>query len=455
MDQLSLFPEDEQKTGEPSEEPQYIMPEKAYYIIKSEDITSLVMDFVAFCEYIMENHPRITDTERLNREACFEINKLLSNREDVPQATYPMERYVAIWLFFSVAKGIGLIRPYGKSVSHLEMRTTENYNEFLSFNVYTKYLILLYGWMLHIDTSKMSDDYALWSADLGDVIDSAFKRLAASNEKRSYKFGSKNIPRAIHNLMTPDSISLSRQMPLLGIIQTEEEMYANTGSFDICISRLRPTPLGISLARVCLTRRFTWINEHEIPLFTFQEEKAYEQFVEDYDNDPGRYFAPFVSMFPPDTISYDVLMDFLLPNTIEEKDAKKMVFHFKVSLSRKCYRIIQCLGNNTFEDLHNMIQKAFQFDNSDSYSFCMDGNRYSRNQIVGFFDMCPFACDVMIGEEDLYVGKKFSYLFDVDSDWVFNITVVHFEEEGTGNEEMEILKSVGDAPSHYIERPVY
>jgi hypothetical protein len=443
MSQLSFFPEDKQNAKSPSGEP--------HYMIKEEDISSLVMDFVLFCEYVDGIHPYMTSKkEQLNPKACFEINKLLSHREDVPKATYRMDRYVAIYVFYLVAKNTGLIETYSKNASKVELQTTDKYVDFLDFNLYTQFLFLFHGWMQHINTSQLSKFSSARYSTLGPNIDSLFMCLAKSKESKCFILGNSGTPKIIDHFKNFDERRIIQQICLFGIVHYEDEVVnENTSNSYVCISKIQTTALGISLARACATRRFTWINENEKPFFLPFNEEIFRQYVEDVEDDPEHYFAPFLSLFPPGAIACDELADILFPVEPEEEDAEKMVYQFKVSLSGKCYRIIQCLGYNTFEDLHDMIQQAFHFDNDHLYCFYMDGKRYSHNRINGPDDGPPSADNTLLSEADLYVGKKFAYLFDFGDEWFFNITVVHLDEEGSGDEELEILKSVGTAPSQY------
>ena len=122
----------------------------------------------------------------------------------------------------------------------------------------------------------------------------------------------------------------------------------------------------------------------------------------------------------------------------------------------KVSRTIEIPADMTLEDLHELIQQAFDFDNDHLFKFCMNvRNPYRGEQYYdprpeeGWSEGYP-ADDVLLASLNLYEGQRFLYLFDFGDRWDFMITVVrHLPDERTGN--ARIVEAVGEAPAQYGE----
>ncbi|WP_020606075.1 plasmid pRiA4b ORF-3 family protein [Spirosoma spitsbergense] len=120
----------------------------------------------------------------------------------------------------------------------------------------------------------------------------------------------------------------------------------------------------------------------------------------------------------------------------------------------KVSRTIELPTDMTLEDLHEMIQQAFDFDNDHLFKFCMNlRNPYRGEQYydprpeAGWSDGYP-ADDVSLASLNLYEGQQFLYIFDFGDRWDFKITVVrHLPDERTDNP--RIVEAVGEAPAQY------
>ena len=122
--------------------------------------------------------------------------------------------------------------------------------------------------------------------------------------------------------------------------------------------------------------------------------------------------------------------------------------NFKVS------RTIQLPANMTLEELHEMIQQAFDFDNDHLYKFCMNlRHPYNGEQYYdprpeeGWSDGYP-ADEVSLASLNLYEGQQFLYMFDLGDHWDFTATVVrHLPHEQT--DKASVVETVGKAPAQY------
>ena len=130
-------------------------------------------------------------------------------------------------------------------------------------------------------------------------------------------------------------------------------------------------------------------------------------------------------------------------------------YHFKVSLGKKLYRVIAIGSKDTFDDLHNAIQDAFDFDHDHLYAFFIDGKRWSQSGNTFWSphnDEGIPADAVEIGTAGLFEGKSFLYLFDFGSEWRFNVTLESIVPRESEPENAKIIESVGENPDQYPDQ---
>lgn len=130
------------------------------------------------------------------------------------------------------------------------------------------------------------------------------------------------------------------------------------------------------------------------------------------------------------------------------------IYHLKIALDKNCYRVIEIGGNDSFDDLHDAIQEAFDFDDDHLYVFFMDNRRWSSEEESCFWsphyqDIGIFADEKLIGQVGLIEGRKFMYLFDFGDEWIFEITVERILTDKKEPEEVSLILSKGEAPKQY------
>lgn len=138
----------------------------------------------------------------------------------------------------------------------------------------------------------------------------------------------------------------------------------------------------------------------------------------------------------------------LFPHPVEMTESA--AYEFKVQLESGCYRVIQCAGHHTFEDLHLAIQEAFSFDNDHLYSFFMDGKRWSRRRIdCPYCEEPPYSNEISIGQAGLYENQSILYLFDFGDEWEFRVTITSILHADSPPEHPVTVKVKGKAPEQY------
>jgi hypothetical protein len=152
----------------------------------------------------------------------------------------------------------------------------------------------------------------------------------------------------------------------------------------------------------------------------------------------------------------------------------RIIHNLKVSLfyRKRIYRLIEIPGNNTLDDLHEVIFKAFERCDEHLYTFYLtrkkvknvrlsNMNSYlqyshpiSFDQKFRIFDVEENefnAAKTKIDSMMLEPGTVFYYLFDFGDEWWHEITVLKIGQEKEGVKYPRIVKAAGDAPSQYPE----
>jgi hypothetical protein len=145
---------------------------------------------------------------------------------------------------------------------------------------------------------------------------------------------------------------------------------------------------------------------------------------------------------------------FLLSGPVTKAFAKK---------NRVVSRTIQVRGDQTLQDLHRAIFRAFEREEEHMYEFQFgkgpmdpEGTRYV---LPGAYE---FADDVgarILGRVDrttlddlgLAEGDRFGYWFDFGDDWWHQINVEKVEEPAPPGRYPKVVKRVGESPPQYAD----
>lgn len=127
------------------------------------------------------------------------------------------------------------------------------------------------------------------------------------------------------------------------------------------------------------------------------------------------------------------------------------VFRVALADDPRIWRTITLKETQTLDDLHEIIQEAFEWDGDQMYAFFM-GNRKQWRAPDAYGP--PEAelereSDVPLTSLGLEEGKEFLYVFDFEDEWHIRIT---FEERTPVKKGMQypaVLESHGEAPAQY------
>jgi len=128
----------------------------------------------------------------------------------------------------------------------------------------------------------------------------------------------------------------------------------------------------------------------------------------------------------------------------------------RVELPHKVSRLIALPVSDSLDDLHLMIQDAFEFDNDHLYGFYLNlrdpyrGKQYfDPRPEPGWADGYP-ADETTLASLNLYEGQRLLYRFDFGDRWEFVLTVVRHLPEQNGTK-ARVVEKAGKPPEQYGE----
>lgn len=139
---------------------------------------------------------------------------------------------------------------------------------------------------------------------------------------------------------------------------------------------------------------------------------------------------------------------------------KKFVLRVLVDTTEKSdvFRDIEIGDNHTFQDLHEIIQQAFEFDNAEMASFYMSNEHWDKGDEIPLMDISqgdqkvPTMTEVTLNDKIEDSDQRILYVFDFLLMWCFYIEVVKIID-GEQIETPAIALSYGEAPDQYSKEP--
>jgi len=176
----------------------------------------------------------------------------------------------------------------------------------------------------------------------------------------------------------------------------------------------------------------------EIPLLDDDEEDAAvaARPVAEEAADPGRIYT---------------LEVFIIGGPISEEFLER---------NREISRTIEIRGDQTLEDLHHAIFKAFDRFDEHMYEFQFGkgpndptGKRYVLPHAVDLQErhVAGNVAETTIAALGLKVGQAFGYWFDFGDDWWHQINVTAIDDKGSKGKYPKVVKRVGKSPPQYMD----
>lgn len=141
---------------------------------------------------------------------------------------------------------------------------------------------------------------------------------------------------------------------------------------------------------------------------------------------------------------------------------KAIQFRVLIDHEQDVFRDIEISNDATFLDLHDMIQEAFGFDNSQMASFYESNADWEKGQEITLMEvqepeedgepiwlMQNIRLDEMIFEQ----GQRLLYVFDFFLMWCFFVEVVKINELSDTVILPRITQRFGESPDQYSKSP--
>ena len=122
-------------------------------------------------------------------------------------------------------------------------------------------------------------------------------------------------------------------------------------------------------------------------------------------------------------------------------------------------RTLEIRGDQTLEELHEIIFKAFDRFDQHLYEFQVGGKgpndpkarRYGLSESDEAIEMAGDVAKTVMDALKLKKDEAFGYLFDFGDDWWHQVNVVAIEEKTSKGRYPKITNSVGKSPPQYMD----
>jgi hypothetical protein len=135
------------------------------------------------------------------------------------------------------------------------------------------------------------------------------------------------------------------------------------------------------------------------------------------------------------------------------------VYRFRVSFEDHddVYRDIEIRSNQTFEDLHCIIQSAINFDALKPASFIMSNDYWIKGQEISLHPKqdregktLPAMAEAKLSEYIVDPHQKIIYVYDYDANWNLQIELIKLLPAADEKRNYPVcVKSNGEAPKQY------
>lgn len=121
------------------------------------------------------------------------------------------------------------------------------------------------------------------------------------------------------------------------------------------------------------------------------------------------------------------------------------------------YRDVAIRHTQTFKDLHDVILKAYEFDNKHKATFFRSNDHWLRGREISLeaydkeYKAPPLIMgDTTIGSEIRDPNQRFIYLYDFNKNWGFLVELINVsKEENPKLSYPAVIRTEGIAPSQY------
>ena len=172
-----------------------------------------------------------------------------------------------------------------------------------------------------------------------------------------------------------------------------------------------------------------------------------EEVYWDKDERIQHYFKPYLEKLMPEEKSSPLLKLF---EPIEANCPEQTIDLDVRIRGYDCVRVLRLNLSDSLYSLHNMIQKAFNFDDDHLFEFYLGRGIFRKTYTIPEGQTSGEELSVYetkLGDMGLGKGQTFSYLFDFGDSWWFDIKVLQIAEGKV--EAPAIIKAENKPPRQY------
>jgi len=455
--------------------------------ITETEPTPLVNDFGTFTQYLSNNLCILTPkNEFISRNDLHALNQqmLQSDLKSVPQKDQNL--YPLLHLFYHLALAGKLVQKGAGKGSRVVLKPTDRIQLYNMLNCTEKYMFLLETFWVDANWAKLQAGYFGRSPLL--MVPQILGMVSQARPGRKIQVMNDGV---FVKGMAMDFMDLEYfwfYFTYFGFWHISP--YRNEDDWDrpkrmVLVESFTPTVLGVNLASIMREARdlLEWnqpyhrnsldvlpgmwdrlLYQLESKLYFGNRKSAFQQTKIEPDEPPtsfGKYnlmrecafqqtkietdepfIRPFIPLFEKDA----------LQKTLSRDEGKFVegTYIFKVTLNKDLWRRIKISSDDTLLELHEAIQRAFNFDDDHLYAFFMDGKPWSEERFVAPEDEeGPYVDEIRIGELGLFIGQKIMYLFDYGDEWRFSVKLEQITNEEHEIIRSEIIKRKGENPKQY------
>ncbi len=396
----------------------------------------ILKDFHTFLQYIEgQKGVEVTNTKQVPKTvSLLEINEQIHFKAPFVTNKSKLQRFSLLNTFFYIAKTSELIYTRKQKSKFLLLVDAEKVNQFRTYNTDEQYFFLLESFWCYIDWETAYDNRSFWDRQFYDSLlkqeVGQWVTVADRNLKRKGK------------LQRPVYTIIAEVFAAFGFFELvwDTNLEERPDRYTFPYASVALTALGKNVLPILMDERPTYqwqgLNGHvdeeissrlkafykdyEPPFGAFNPvlSAGNEEINEEEQQEGEEFIDAFIAKIP--TLSVEKSWYPIQRSRLNGQ------FTLRVALSGKLYRDVVVPSQMTLEDLHDIIQDIFAFDNDHLFAFYMDSSR-SESQIYSdprAYDGYGLPASIIeLGELGWYEGKKFTYLFDFGASWEFSVTV--------------------------------
>ncbi|MFD1362101.1 plasmid pRiA4b ORF-3 family protein [Lentibacillus salinarum] len=409
----------------------------------------LITDFERFMEYVEQHTIKLTDTNGyISRKHLPVMNDRMSVKAENATSYYSQQQfYPYIHLFFHIALSGKLTMKTGKGEQQ-RLDHTDRWYTFKHLTDTEKYFFLLETFWVDVNWPKLLN---IKHSRIHDMLPIVAEKLLAKTSGPSLDLRKETL---LANLIVDwHNLLLYFEWFGLWLSEKDQEAIDNDKTKNSYFAKtITLTDFGKKVLPILMNARnlLTWniplrqeygevnpIPGSVLPEADDNQKKATKQ-------NPKAFHQAFTSLFPKRDLYQS------LPRM--ERPFQEGTHTFTVAFNNRTWRKVVLSANHTMDDLHQIIIRAFDFDDDHLYSFFMDGVKWSNACIASPDDTSGSAdaAETTIGSVGLHRRQRFLYLYDYGDAWQFTVSVEDIQEGAEEPVSPSIQEAVGAGPEQYF-----